>query len=188
MSCTSVSRAISTATNYSRSNSAHGYSALSKRYASTAVKRTGSLRSLPPHKMRALVALYHKSDTFITPESLDSAIDAAFTQQRQSTYRNLGKDMSLRELWADVDRRRILPKEIPAIEMGKNRAGARSQDRMSRTSRNWSESGGSSREERVMAALFGVAEGLNEPGYELLRDKTKATLQVLDPDGQTKSS
>jgi hypothetical protein len=34
--------------------------------------------------MRALISLYHQSDTWITPDNLDACIDLAFTQPRDA--------------------------------------------------------------------------------------------------------
>ncbi|KAE9399025.1 hypothetical protein BT96DRAFT_976095 [Gymnopus androsaceus JB14] len=58
-----------------------------RQYASTSsrvLKRHSSTKSAAPHalspeKMRALISLYHQSDTFITPENLSERIDKAFT-------------------------------------------------------------------------------------------------------------
>ncbi|EIN10693.1 hypothetical protein PUNSTDRAFT_119601 [Punctularia strigosozonata HHB-11173 SS5] len=179
MSYNALSKAASSAPRCARRAHAHDTCMPLKRHASTKFKAAERLSPLPPHKMRALVTLYHKADTFITPEGLDSAIDATFTADRQGVYRNLGRDMSLRELWAEVDRRRLLPKDVSATEQGKDR-GSSLRDKLFQLRRGWSEHAGSAREFRVTAALFGVSEGSVNPGYEVLKDKKEQVLQALD--------
>ncbi|KAK0468258.1 uncharacterized protein EV420DRAFT_1473965 [Desarmillaria tabescens] len=52
------------------------------RYSSSSVKRkpTKQVPTLPPEKLRALISVYHGTESFVTPENLSDRIDDAFVR------------------------------------------------------------------------------------------------------------
>ncbi|EEB89351.1 hypothetical protein MPER_12559 [Moniliophthora perniciosa FA553] len=53
---------------------------------------------LTPEKKRALISLYHQSDTFITPENLSSKIDEAFVSRKVEVYVDMVTPKDLKNL------------------------------------------------------------------------------------------
>lgn len=111
--------------------------------------------------MRALVSLYHQAEHFITPETLDEAIDKAFTETTQvSSARNLEK--SHYDLKGELLSRRLLPK------IGSGRGVSASGD-MDVYNYQWSDTK-AQREIQVQNALYGI-EGRGKPGLEVLEEE-----------------
>ncbi|KAI3612495.1 hypothetical protein WG66_010020 [Moniliophthora roreri] len=117
----------------------------SRRYASSTSSAPASTSKksyfLTPEKKRALISLYHQSDTFITPENLSSKIDEAFIR----------KD---KELFVDV----VTPKDLKNLMNEKLRAPKFrewNRDKRGITGGQWSAQT-THREWRVIEALYGV--------------------------------
>ncbi|KII95794.1 hypothetical protein PLICRDRAFT_34744 [Plicaturopsis crispa FD-325 SS-3] len=90
---------------------------------STPPKPTPTRPHLPDAKMRALVALYHQSEHFISPHRLSAAIDAAFVRSHaNSTLADPALapagEASARELEARVVRRRAQPVQVASGAAG----------------------------------------------------------------------
>ncbi|OCH94258.1 hypothetical protein OBBRIDRAFT_747875 [Obba rivulosa] len=115
---------------------------------------------LPPEKMRALVNLYHQTDSFITPENLSDRIDQAFVFSRDERPMNEIHEKSYHQLDSELNKQR-----------GQPRIGEAALDHVDRTSAIWSESR-SSRARQVMEALYGLEKGGN-PGLEMLEDEAE---------------
>jgi hypothetical protein len=113
--------------------------------------------ALPPQKLRALVALYHQSQSFVTLENLDEAIDRAFADA--TNVRMFGtKRLDWPTLRLEVkDRERLskfgLPETIGS-EMSMYEPGWEGRER---------------RIEKVFDAMYGTWQ-TNKPGLELLQD------------------
>jgi hypothetical protein len=114
---------------------------------------------LPPKKLRALVSLYHQSKSFITPETLDEAIDRAFAEPpsvRVFGNRRLVDWPSLRLEVKERDRvsKFGLPETLNSVltmyEVGYYEERER-------------------RVEQVFDAMYGTLE-TDKPGLELLQD------------------
>ncbi|KAI0303127.1 hypothetical protein BC826DRAFT_869711, partial [Russula brevipes] len=115
---------------------------------------------LPPKKLRALVALYHQSESFITAENLDEAIDRAFSTQ--STLRVLlgNRRIDWPSLRLEVKERERLHKfglpETLDSALRLYEAGFESEERERRV-------------EQAFDALYGTWR-TDRPGLELLQD------------------
>ncbi|KAI0049595.1 hypothetical protein FA95DRAFT_1488803 [Auriscalpium vulgare] len=126
--------------------------------------------TLPPEKLRALVSLYHQSGQFVTPETLDSAIDHAFIEDGDS---HLFATLQMRyaDMKAQTKDRGKLPKFGPPEELGYDgRLQVALQDERER------------RVAGVQDALYGTV-GRVRPGLELLEDTWDEVAQSLkNPD------
>jgi hypothetical protein len=113
--------------------------------------------ALPPQKLRALVALYHQSQSFITLENLDESIDRAFADA--ASVRVFGTQ---RLDWPTIrleakERERLSKFGLPeALGSTLNTYDA-----------GWEEREG--RVEQVFDAMYGTWQ-TNKPGLELLED------------------
>ncbi|THH33709.1 hypothetical protein EUX98_g393 [Antrodiella citrinella] len=97
--------------------------------------------------MRALIELYHKSETFITPETLDQAIDEAFINIPEVHMATIAqRDRSREELTKHVTGRRTLAKlgNSQMLEQVQELSGGLYSDTKSE------------REEKLQAALYGA--------------------------------
>ncbi len=125
---------------------------------------------LPPHKLRALVSLYHQSDDFITPENLLDRIDAAFLVDSNDKFRSSN---SIRhESYDDLLKfQRAIPRMAPwDLE---SIGSASYVDEEGRKSVSWS-AGAIGRERQILEALYGVdstqSAGRPLPGYDTLKE------------------
>ncbi|KAJ3478174.1 hypothetical protein NLI96_g9949 [Meripilus lineatus] len=109
--------------------------------------------------MRALVSLYHQSESFITLENLDEAIDEAFI--RNATPQNI-REQSFYELKAILASKKLLPK----IGSGRDITNLAGYDTVNTS---WSDPK-VKRDIEVQGALYGI-EGLGKPGYEVLEEE-----------------
>jgi hypothetical protein len=113
--------------------------------------------ALPPQKLRALVALYHQSQSFVTLENLDEAIDRAFTDA--ANVRVFGtRKLDLPALRLEVKERERLSKFGLPETLG---------SALSMYEAGWE--GREGRVEQVFDAMYGTWE-TNKPGLELLQD------------------
>ncbi|KAI0786338.1 hypothetical protein C8Q75DRAFT_268012 [Abortiporus biennis] len=126
---------------------------------------TSSNATLPDHKMRALISLYHQSEKYITLENLDSEIDKMFAVQFDKGQHSQ-RDTAFPELEKHRRDRDSLPK------LTKKRGGettAKAVEKESGDKSLWSEPGTTEREGRVYKALYGIyAKG--KPQLEVLRE------------------
>ncbi|KAF9534398.1 hypothetical protein CPB83DRAFT_734816, partial [Crepidotus variabilis] len=132
-----------------------------------------SHHTLPPAKMRALISLYHQSESWITPENLLERIDAAFAPPTpvydvSSTDKDEGvgfEDLSYlaRQLRAEPKMSQLESNGTSRQPLGSNRSWS-SGRQLSR------------RETKVFEALYGVeveygAEAVKVlPGVEVLEE------------------
>jgi hypothetical protein len=116
---------------------------------------------LPPERMRALIALYHQADSFITRENLSRRIDEAFLGLETNPPFVGLQTLSPEELKKRVGTRRVEPL-----------IGMREDVNTWRTvGKTWS-SHVSPRALAVQAALYGTYEGGRElPGLETLEEE-----------------
>ncbi|KAJ3729082.1 hypothetical protein DFJ43DRAFT_502703 [Lentinula guzmanii] len=138
-----------------------------RRYSSQKGKQPAP-HALSQQKMRALISLYHQSNTFITPENLSERIDQAFTMKKKG-------DLAFGPLKAGVDtlshfytQAKLAPK-FSEWDREKMRFG----DGV------WSKAAHSRREWKVIEALYGVdASGLLDPmpGLEVLDEGEEAKI------------
>ena len=111
--------------------------------------------------MRALVSLYHQSESFITLENLDEAIDKAFIRNVALQTGNI-REQSFYELKSILASKKALPK----IGSGRDVSRSTGYDTVNTT---WSDPK-VKRDIEVQGALYGV-EGLGKPGYEVLEEE-----------------
>lgn len=128
---------------------------------------------LPPAKMRALISLYHQTDTVITSETLSKRIDQAFTKDNDVMLAQVEAPESgysaLRKIAQD---RRFSPKSLdwnntdflPSVNTGSYNSNERWSGRRPL------------RETLVMEALYGVEMDRTKqmlPGWEVLEESTE---------------
>jgi hypothetical protein len=125
--------------------------------------------------MRALISLYHQSESFITLENLSDRIDQAFLH-KDPLLKAVSDNMTLQDLQRLVRERRNAPRvglwdeqtlahqSYPSMDLG------------------WSESF-SAREQGVIEALYGVQPG-GKPGLEVLLESGEQEEQVNIQDDQ----
>lgn len=125
--------------------------------------------ALPPHKVRALISLYHQSQDFITEENLDAAIDKAFIDDRTVRDSNLSPEEAYTDLRSKLFRRLGTSKVGQSTYVEPIRDGPEKQI--------WSETL-APREKAVISALFGV-EGSAKPQLETLEDEGERIEKTL---------
>ncbi|KAG8959455.1 hypothetical protein FRC00_001590 [Tulasnella sp. 408] len=145
---------------------------------------------LPTPALRSLFALHHASRNFITPQTLDKAIDAAFATSNHLTPYSTRVEKSLRDLDREVETRRMEDRENYPFTLGRAEQELRQQKKLReletygagmRTS-----DGGSmqmsfagqapARDSEVRAALYGVEQtgDVTMPGLDSLEDEAAA--------------
>lgn len=111
---------------------------------------------LADDKLRALVSLYHASSSFITPETLDQAIDEAFIHSKTNA---LGDHI----IGMDTEEQSFFDLQEEMLERARSEA----------TSAEWAQSSPdrmTDRERKVFAALYGTDESGNA-GLGALEDE-----------------
>ncbi|KAG7097266.1 hypothetical protein E1B28_004632 [Marasmius oreades] len=129
-----------------------------RRYASSANSNPKKSSFLTPEKKRALISLYHQSDTFITPENLSDRIDQAFL--KRSVVRTQLNRYDMEGLIKD---QRVAPKFSEWARDRRGSVGVGGEWSGSTTPREW----------RVIEALYGVDASDTShamPGQEALED------------------
>jgi hypothetical protein len=122
--------------------------------------------ALPPKKLRALVALYHQSKSFITHDNLDEAIDRAFVDMpNMRVFGNRRVDWP--SLRLEVKERERLPRfgHPETLDSALSIYGAGYEEREGRV-------------EQVFDAMYGTWQ-INKPGLELLQDMWEDVEQRL---------
>jgi len=125
--------------------------------------------------MRALISLYHQSESFITPENLSDRIDSAFTTSNDPLTRVFNPSSRLDDLRNLVKERRL---QARFAESGPAETGRRLL-RTSTMGSDWEESN-AAREQKVVDALHGVDGG--KPGLEVLEESTERVQQNVTDD------
>lgn len=126
---------------------------------------------LPPHKLRALVSLYHQSDDFITPENLLDRIDAAFITDAYQPHNT--PDRSRHESYEDILKgQRSVPRMSPwNLESVTSSRAPYTADPSSFGSWSGTVPG---RERQIVDALYGVDSPRIDahplPGYDTLKE------------------
>jgi hypothetical protein len=141
--------------------------AQSRRLSSSSVQLNAK-HNLSPEKLRSLVSLYHNSEDFITPETLDQRIDAAFIDTHTLSSFARKEERSFETLVKAANYRLKQPRLGPATALEKfefNRGVAWS-----------SQTDTAPRARRTSAALLGVdTSGL--PGLEVLKEEEERIQQ-----------
>jgi hypothetical protein len=121
-----------------------------------------SKSNLSPEKLRALVSLYHRSESFITRENLESAIDHAFLDQTEMSGSSQYNEKHFLDLQNELNERRSYPKfgDTKGASTGGGSYGFVP----------WSTGERSGREVEVQSALYGT-DTTGAPGLELLQDE-----------------
>ncbi|KAF5393872.1 hypothetical protein D9757_000223 [Collybiopsis confluens] len=134
-----------------------------RRYSSSQGTTSRAPHALSPEKMRALISLYHQTDTFVTPETLSERIDLAFTgRKREDDLMTPLQQASVSTLNYFRRQTELAPK---FSEWDQEKAHYRGET--------WSQSNYSPREWKVVEALYGVdASGRFQPlpGLEALEE------------------
>jgi hypothetical protein len=135
--------------------------------------------TLPTPKMRALILLYHQADSWVTPENLLQKIDEAFVQSG-SLALSAGREenmVSVSDMRSHISVRRNAPK---IAQWDTSSSGSDS------TISQWSESGKSKRDLKVLEALYGVttfdhsSKNISQaflPGLEVLQESASSAVQ-----------
>ncbi|KAH9482611.1 hypothetical protein JR316_0004711 [Psilocybe cubensis] len=144
--------------------------------------------TLPPAKMRALIALYHQAESWITPENLAERIDNAFVPLRTASQNIIDPTLSstfhTRVSLSDLEKAKrnmdVAPKYAQYDRNQSIEYGA--------ASFNWSKSN-SKRENKVIEALYGVstsATGNSLPSLQVLEEAAESGL--LNPEDFNKDA
>ena len=133
--------------------------------------------------MRALISLYHQADSWVTPQNLLQKIDKAFLES-ESLALSSGREenmVSVSDMKSYIDLRRNAPK-IAQWDSSSSGDSAISQ---------WSESGKSKRDMKVLEALYGVtafdhnSTNISQaflPGLEVLQESASSAMQDHNDD------
>jgi hypothetical protein len=116
-----------------------------RRHVSSKAPTVKSHRTLPSAKMRALISLYHQSDTFITPENLSQRIDEAFIPSETQT----GLGHSFGDGYTDLTNALHNMRQKPKLRVWDRENVVVQMDDL------WSSAKGG-RESKVIEALYGV--------------------------------
>ena len=172
-------RRVSALRALSRNHSSTTNEQVAKSSPSTRVKaNVQSHTTLPPAKLRALIALYHQADSWITPENLEQRIDEAFVPDPLAK-----QPKGLMEFYSPNDRATQTTR-VSVEELNRLKSYFRMAPKMAQWNQataadyagtDW-DTNTSRRELRVVEALYGVNAPMGEnprPGLELLQEVTK---------------
>jgi hypothetical protein len=130
--------------------------------------------------MRALISLYHQTESFITPANLSDVIDEVFIYKRDTPTAIYGRfDQRRSELERELKERSALPR----VGDGKNMQRPTYIGETGPTvqfSQNEE-----LREVQVMYALYGI-EDQGQPGYEVLEEEHERIQKHLKEDRESK--
>jgi hypothetical protein len=147
---------------------------LQARAFSSAANVAGSSNSpsvhLSPEKMRALIAMYHQTETFVTPDNLEEKINEAFTG-RGPDFTQERQTLSLRDFETILSDR----KTAPTVTEWNSRSDATFTGPSTQNGGDtiWSDADFRVRDLKVIEALYGVETlgvGKALPGLETLED------------------
>lgn len=131
-----------------------------------------SHRSLPSAKMRALISLYHQSETFITPEDLGERIDATFASEDPNDLLPVTADVTFTSLKDKV----MDLREAPKMSQWNPHANT---TRPTLVAGKWSQIR-RRRELKIIEALYGVDvthSGNVMPGLEVLEESAETLMK-----------
>lgn len=131
--------------------------------------------SLPPKKLRALISIYHKSEDFITPQNLSSAIDRAFLGQESLAGLSPEEDRPFSDLKQRLLKRRTAPTTGTWV------ANETEAKRTEYLAYDWSDTK-SGREKQVIAALYGGNDAEGRPGLEMLLEESERLQEHIADD------
>ncbi|KAF7355115.1 hypothetical protein MSAN_01427100 [Mycena sanguinolenta] len=125
--------------------------------------------NLSPEKMRALIAMYHQAETFVTRENLDAKIDEAFTGELDRPKLEGETLLSLEALQKAMRRR----KDAPTVAEWSSSSLGNWTTPGANTKELWSGRRENLREKRVMDALYGTETqgGKTLPGWDVLNEE-----------------
>lgn len=152
----------------------------STNYAASRLKtKPDSHSTLPSAKMRALVALYHQADSWVTPENLDKAIDQAFVPDTAHAALTLPSQEGVS--WQDL-LSTMQVKNLPRMAQLGADSGFR---RMGPTHRALPK-----REELMLEALYGVEVHDNKvlPGLEVVQEMEEGLTRHIEEDKKAEDS
>jgi hypothetical protein len=138
-----------------------------KRHVSSQSTRSSQPVSLSPEKMRALVALYHRTENFVTPENLDARIDQAFIP----TSDHLAFHDSANHTFAsyvELENREMTREKIPRIS---EYTPSSHYYGMPEDQNSWSDFQ-DPRERAVVEALYGTVDQ-TKPGWDILEESAE---------------
>ena len=135
--------------------------------------KADSHHTLPSAKMRALVALYHQADSWVTAENLDKAIDQAFVPDTAHTALSLPSQEGVG--WQDLFAA-MQVKNLPRMAQLEADSAFRRLGLMHR--------GLPKREELMLEALYGVEVHDNEvlPGLEVVQEMEEGLARHIEED------
>jgi hypothetical protein len=129
--------------------------------------------------MRALVALYHQTDKWITPENLEQRIDEAFVSSRDVDSVALSRLGRMSRSHSSVTFE-ALERTTRAIEMAPKmaqwNAGAPMSSQSARINQGSWSNNRAKREHKVIEALYGVVTSPDaqlKPGYDVVAESAK---------------
>ncbi|KAF5322913.1 hypothetical protein D9619_000968 [Psilocybe cf. subviscida] len=135
--------------------------------------------TLPPAKMRALVALYHQTDKWITPENLEQRIDEAFVPSDNVDKIDLarlgGGSRSTSSVTFEALERTARGIET-APKMAQWNAAAPMLTKSARINQGSWNNNRAKREHKVIEALYGVVttpDAQLKPGYDVVAESAK---------------
>lgn len=134
---------------------------------------TLSHTSLPSAKMRALVALYHQSETWITPETLLARIDHTFvTSKSQNTPETTGPHWERTITYEEIEKAKRVILNAPKMSKWDLTAGAPLNVRYESNAGNSWSNNRAMRERKVIEALYGVVTTQEKmlPGLEVVKE------------------
>ncbi|KAJ7172255.1 hypothetical protein C8R46DRAFT_1348714 [Mycena filopes] len=142
----------------------------------TNVMHSPSSVQLSSDKMRALIDMYHQSETFVTEENLDDKIDEAFTRPRNEALPNERTSLSFKDFRDRLQARQAAP-SVKAWDAGTTEWNGGSSGRgLAFNDMTWSGSEVPLRDSRVIEALYGV-EILGQqkalPGWDAINENEK---------------
>ncbi|KAJ6539124.1 hypothetical protein B0H19DRAFT_1177241 [Mycena capillaripes] len=123
--------------------------------------------NLSPEKMRALIAMYHQAETFVTKDNLDEKIHDAFV--RRTALVNERTSLSL----SDFKQLQRTCEDAPAVAEWNALASFNPQYDARDTGPSWSDRTHGVRDSKVIEALYGVeilAGKATLPGWDTLND------------------
>ena len=134
---------------------------------------TLSHTSLPSAKMRALVALYHQSETWITPENLLARIDHTFViSKSQNTPETTGPHWERSITYDEIEKAKRVILNAPKMSKWDLTAGDPLNVRYESNAGNSWSNNRATRERKVIEALYGVVTTQEKmlPGLEVVKE------------------
>jgi hypothetical protein len=122
--------------------------------------------NLPPAKLRALISLYHSAETFITPATLDAAIDEAFVYSHQAGFSRVGMhEQDLAYLMGTLTRREAAPR------FGASTADATIKFTAPGQTSHWSEDRVVNERDRLTSTTLLGLDPSGRPGLEVVQEE-----------------